>query len=56
MSSLSINDDTIENYFGYLMHLDNKSKKRLLLKLTESMKEEKKTVPSLEHLFGAREE
>lgn len=53
MGNLTISIEMLEKYFAYLKNLDTKTKKNLILKLTESMKKRphKKTDPK--DLFGA---
>ncbi|MEO5787946.1 MAG: hypothetical protein ACOH2D_01465 [Gelidibacter sp.] len=53
MGGLTISSKILDKYFGYLKNLDVRTKKNLILKLTESMenKPNKKTNP--EDLFGA---
>ena len=55
MANLTLNNITLEKYFGLLKGLDNLSKKKLIIKLTESLdiKEEK---VDLRTLFGAWED
>lgn len=56
MANLTLNNKTLEKYFGLLEGLDNLSKKKkLIIKLTESLdiKEEK---VDLRTLFGAWED
>ncbi len=55
MGNLTLNNKTLEKYFGLLNSLDNLSKKKLIIKLTESLdiKEEK---VDLKTLFGAWED
>ncbi len=55
MANLTLNYRTLEKYFGMLKGLDNLSKKKLIIKLTESLdiKEEK---VDLRTLFGAWED
>lgn len=55
MANLTLNNMTLEKYFGMLRDLDNLSKKKLIIKLTESLdiKEEK---VDLRTLFGAWED
>lgn len=50
---LALTDKTIEKYLGFLSRLDNESKKKLITKLTESMKEKKKSKVLLKDLSGA---
>lgn len=40
--ALSLTAKTIDKYFGFLSRLDNKSKKSLIKKLTESIEEKDK--------------
>lgn len=55
MASLTLNNKALEKYFNLLKGLDNLSKKKLIIKLTESldMKEDK---VDLQMLFGAWED
>jgi hypothetical protein len=55
MANLTLNNKTLEKYFGLLKNMDNLSKKKLIIKLTESLeiKEEK---ADLRSLFGAWED
>ena len=54
--SLALTNDTIDKYFGFLSHLDNSSKKRLIIKLTESIEDKKEVKISLQDLSGAWED
>ena len=54
--SLALTNDTIDKYFGFLSHLDNSSKKRLIIKLTESIEDKKEVKISLKDLSGAWED
>lgn len=49
MANLTLNNKTLEKYFGQLRGLDNLSKKKLIIKLTESLdiKEEKVEIRTL---------
>lgn len=53
---LALTDETIERYFGFLTRLDNNSKKRLIIKLTESIEIKEDETYSLRDLFGAWED
>ncbi|MBY5951666.1 hypothetical protein KUV23_11810 [Algoriphagus marincola] len=55
MANLTLNNRILEKYFDMLKGLDNPSKKKLIIKLTESLdiKEEK---VDLQTLFGAWED
>ena len=55
MGSLAISDDSLDKYFGYLKSLDNNSKKRLIIKLTESIETETE-VFDLKSFYGAWED
>jgi hypothetical protein len=56
MGGLAINNRTIDKYFGYLRKLDNKSKKNLINKLTESMDVNTKTSNDISSFFGSWED
>lgn len=53
MAGLTINNKTIDKYFSYLKKLDNGSKKKLILRLTETLDVEKSTSHDITSLFGA---
>lgn len=53
---LAITNKTLDRYFGFLRRLDNSSKKRLIIKLTESIETENKKPFNLNSLFGAWED
>ena len=53
MSGIAIKNRTIDKYFGFLKNLDNPSKKRLIIKLTESIEVKNKSNKKLKTLFGA---
>lgn len=54
---LTLTNRTIDKYFGFFSRLDNGSKKKLIIKLTESIEEkEKETNISLKELSGAWED
>ena len=53
---LAITNKTLEKYFGFLRRLDNNSKKRLIVKLTESIETEPKDSFNLSGMFGAWED
>ena len=52
MANLTLNNKTLEKYFGMLRGLDNLSKKKLIIKLTESLEIKEEKV-DLKTLFGA---
>lgn len=53
---LALTNKTIDKYFGFLSRLDNGSKKKLIIKLTESIEEKEKSNVSLKDLSGAWED
>jgi len=50
--ALSLTAKTIDKYFGFLSRLDNRSKKNLIIKLTESIEEKEKKTVHLKDLSG----
>jgi hypothetical protein len=50
---IALKNTTIDKYFGFLTKLDNISKKRLIVKLTESIEVKEKKQVDLKSLFGA---
>lgn len=56
MGSLGITDKALEKYFGFLTKLDNRSKKKLIIKLTESLEVNDKSSFDLKSIFGAWED
>jgi len=52
MGKLSLNNTTLEKYFGILKNLDDNSKKNLIIKLTKSLKTNKKDLKSLDEIYG----
>ncbi|MBC8321306.1 MAG: hypothetical protein H8E34_11335 [Bacteroidetes bacterium] len=53
MGHLTISSKILDKYFGFLINLDNNSKKRLIIRLTESIETEKKENIDLNLLYGA---
>ncbi|WP_154859595.1 hypothetical protein [Cyclobacterium xiamenense] len=53
---LALTNKTIDKYFGFLSRLDNGSKKKLIIKLTESIEEKGKSDVSLKDLSGEWED
>jgi hypothetical protein len=53
---LALNNTTIEKYFGFLIRLDNLSKKRLIIKLTESIDENENDKLDLKTMYGSWED
>jgi hypothetical protein len=51
--SLALTNNTIDKYFGFLTKLDNVSKKKLIVKLTESIEVKERTSFDLASLYGA---
>lgn len=54
--SLALTDKTIDKYFGFLMRLDNDSKKKLIIKLTESIDTNEVNKIDFRDLYGSWEE
>lgn len=54
--SLILTNSTIDKYFGFLTKLDNISKKKLIVKLTESIEVKEETDFDLASLYGAWED
>jgi len=55
LGNISINNKALDKYFGLLRRLDNSAKKKLIIKLTESLEFEKED-SDLKSLFGAWED
>jgi hypothetical protein len=56
MASLSISNKMVERYFSYLQHLDSNAKKKLIIKLTESIQTKSDKKFDIESVFGAWED
>lgn len=56
MASLSISNKMVERYFSYLRHLDTVAKKKLIIKLTESIEAKSEKNFDIESVFGAWED
>ena len=54
--SLTLTNETIDKYFGFLTRLDNDSKKKLIIKLTESIDTKEVNKIDLSDLYGAWED
>lgn len=54
--SLALTNRAIEKYFGFLIKLDNNSKKKLIIKLTESIESKEDLNFDLKSLYGAWED
>ena len=48
-----ISNKAIDKYFSFLNKFDNNSKRKLIIKLTESIESEKSELFDLKSLFGA---
>ena len=53
MNTINLNNRSIENFFSFLYRMDTKSKKKLIIKLTESIEEPKAKQINLGSLFGS---
>ncbi|NGF56181.1 hypothetical protein G5B00_06605 [Parapedobacter sp. SGR-10] len=56
MMGLALKKTTIDKYFGFLTRLDNVTKRRLIVKLTESIEVKEKKHFDLKSLYGAWED
>ncbi len=56
MATLALNNKTLEQYFGFLNKLDNNSKRKLIIKLTESLDLSEKKTFDLASIYGAWED
>jgi len=56
MASIAITNKTLDRYFAFLSKLDTNSKKRLIIKLTESIESKEDDSFDLKSLFGAWED
>ncbi len=53
MGTLVFNSNALDKYFGILKHLDIESKKKLIQKLTASIRRDHRLELSMDDLFGA---
>jgi hypothetical protein len=53
MNTINLNNRSIDNFFGFLYKMDTNTKKKLIIKLTESIEETKTNKKSLNSLFGS---
>jgi hypothetical protein len=53
MGSLVLNSTALDKYFGILKDMDIDSKKKLIIKLTESIQTKKKVVYGIDEVYGA---
>lgn len=51
--SIAITNKTIDRFLGFLFKLDNNSKKKLIIKLTESIETERVESSDLKEMYGA---
>jgi len=51
--SFTITNKTIDKFLGFLIRLDNNSKKKLIIKLTESIEISSPQKNTLKSIFGA---
>ena len=56
MATLAVTNRTLDKYFGFLRELDNNSKKRLIIKLTESIEVKEEAAFDLRSIYGAWED
>lgn len=54
--SLALTNNTIDKYFGFLTKLDNVSKRKLIVKLTESIEVKEEKDFDLASLYGTWED
>lgn len=54
--SLVLTNKTIDKFFGFLSQIDNDSKKKMIIKLTESIEIKEEPKFNLSSLFGAWED
>ena len=54
--SIALTDKTIDDYWSLISRLDNNSKKKLIIRLAESIETKDESKFDLESLFGAWED
>ncbi len=54
--ALALNNEIIEKYFGFLTRFDTRSKKKLISKLEESIRNPNEKTAGIDHLYGAWED
>ena len=54
--SIALTDKTIDDYWSLISRLDNNSKKKLIIRLAESIETQEESKFDLESLFGAWED
>ncbi|MEI8085312.1 MAG: hypothetical protein WCG93_03740 [Paludibacter sp.] len=53
MNTINLNNKSIDKFFGFLYKMDTNSKKKLIIKLTESIEETRTNKKSIASLFGS---
>ena len=53
MANLTITNKVLDRYFDFLIRFDNKTKKKLIIKLTKSLELKENETFDLKSLFGA---
>jgi len=53
MGNLTITNEILDRFFNYLIKFDNRTKKKLIIKLTESLEVKEEKPFDLKSLFGA---
>jgi hypothetical protein len=53
MSKIQLNSKSINNFFGFLFKMDTNSKKKLIIKLTESIEDNKTVKNSIASMYGS---
>ncbi len=53
MNTIAINNKSIDIFFKFLSKMDTNSKKKLIIKLTESIGNSKKNKNNIKNLFGS---
>jgi len=53
MNTINLNNKSIDNFFGFLSKMDTNTKKKLIIKLTESIEDNKTNNKSIASLFGS---
>ena len=53
MNTIALNTKSVDNFFGFLYKMDIDSKRRLIIKLTESIDNSKNENKSPKSLFGS---
>lgn len=53
MANLTLKDKTVDKYFNYLKKLDHKSKKKLIVRLVETLDVKSSKTGRVSSLFGA---